>query len=175
MRCILFVMAALSFSEAAPAVRRPFTKIGSAVFGTAFFGMLKYFSFRRQIPVRETVVNNSSDVGANPNNYTEVMIAAERGDIDTLITLIKAGANIHRANSDGITALHLAAQGNYLRIFETLANLGADIYARDTHGFTPIEIALNSPNRDLANFAKQTIEYPTRIELEKRDKEYFGK
>lgn len=97
------------------------------------------------------------EAGANPNarytntdhvkNTTPLHIAAQRGDVEMINTLVKAGANLNKADSVGFTPLHRAANSvKSHEAFEALKSLGADVDARLPHN-----------NKTAADLAKAAI------------------
>ena len=47
---------------------------------------------------------------ANNNGATALHIAAQKGPVEVLRTLLEAGAEVNHANNNGGTALHVAAE-----------------------------------------------------------------
>lgn len=86
--------------------------------------------------------------------YTPLMLAVHRGEIDVVECLLRAGANVHTQNVRHRTALHFLAQGDEqnLRCVKLLCKHGAHIHAADIRGDTPIVLAASS--RSL-----QTVDY----------------
>ena len=68
-------------------------------------------------------------------------IAAERGYTHVVMELIKAGADVNQATSEGFTPLHIAAQNGHDGCVAVLIQAGADARKADKDGWTPMEIA----------------------------------
>ncbi len=73
---------------------------------------------------------------------SELADAAERGDAETVQTLIRAGADVNAAQNGGMTALHWAAQGGHPQMARMLLVAGAfpDAATRNG-GYTPLHLA----------------------------------
>ena len=64
--------------------------------------------------------------------YTPLMLCAEQGFDDIMLTLLKAGSAVERKNiPEGYTALHLAAQGGHLSCVKILLQHNAQLEAKD--------------------------------------------
>ncbi|EKX53123.1 hypothetical protein GUITHDRAFT_41816, partial [Guillardia theta CCMP2712] len=69
--------------------------------------------------------------------------SANSGDVETVLQLIRQGADINKSNYDKRTVLHMAcAEGNY-RMVEILLNNGAEKDLKDRWGQTPLQTAIN--------------------------------
>ena len=55
--------------------------------------------------------------------------AAARGDVETVRSLVKQGADVNAAQGDGMTALHWAAEEGSLELAEVLIYAGARVDA----------------------------------------------
>jgi serine/threonine-protein phosphatase 6 regulatory ankyrin repeat subunit B len=67
---------------------------------------------------------------------TPLMLAAFRGDISTVKSLLLAGADVNARDKDGDTALMFAAYRGHTEIVSLLLDHGANIYARARNGWT---------------------------------------
>jgi len=81
---------------------------------------------------------------------SELADAAERGDAETVQTLIRAGADVNAAQNGGMTALHWAAQGGHAEMARMLLVAGAfpDAATRNG-GYTPLHLAARAGHEAL--------------------------
>ena len=76
-----------------------------------------------------------------------VALAAMRGDIDMVRTLLQQGTDVNAALGDGMTALHWAAERNDVQMTEMLIYAGANPAAFTRIGqYTPLHIASRAGN-----------------------------
>ena len=61
------------------------------------------------------------------HNVTPVFDAADKGHTHVVMELIKAGADVNQANSEGATPLYIAAQKGHEGIVASLIQAGADV------------------------------------------------
>ena len=95
------------------------------------------------------LIGIGADVNARTNNgVAPLMIAAEKGHINAVTSLVKCGANVHLQDKDGNTALHYAAhfRDGLPEIVEMLLNLGAS-HMCNHQGLTPLYQACISRNK----------------------------
>ncbi len=77
--------------------------------------------------------------------------ATERGDLEAVRTLLRDGADVNTAQSDGMTALHWAATHNDAEIARILLYAGATPRATTRlGGYTPLHMASRSGSTDVA-------------------------
>ncbi len=109
---------------------------------------------------------------ANRNDETPLMMAALRGNLESMRQLLQRGATVNRA---GWTPLHYAATGPSPQAVGLLLDQGANVDARSPNGSTPLMMAarygdeasvalllargadphaLNQPGLDAAQFAR---------------------
>lgn len=86
---------------------------------------------------------------------TALVFAARPGDIDTVRTLLDAGADVNQVTEYGWTALLTATQNRYYQLGKYLLERGADPAIANKGGWTPLYIATD--NRNIENG-----DYPTR-------------
>ena len=68
--------------------------------------------------------------------------AAERGDIETVVSLLRQGADVNAAQGDGMTALHWAAMNGHAELASVLLYAGAASEATTRlGGYTPLHLA----------------------------------
>ena len=75
------------------------------------------------------------------SHVTALHIAAEKGALNAVIYLVKAGANLNAKNVLGRTPLHIAAIEGHADICDALKILGANLEIRDVEGYTAFEYA----------------------------------
>ena len=77
--------------------------------------------------------------------------AAERGDLAEMRSLLRSGADVNAAQSDGMTALHWAAANGHAEIARTLLYAGATVRATTRlGGYTPLHLAARSGDVEIA-------------------------
>lgn len=97
-----------------------------------------------------TMVDLLLQSGANPNTREHsgeslLMTAAAVGVLDTVISLVEAGADIHaRDEHFGQTALMFASREGHFSVVRFLVERGAEVNARTTIGETPQWVKPNS-------------------------------
>lgn len=80
-------------------------------------------------------------VGATPAE-SPVADAARSGDIETVRTLLRDGADVNAAQGDGMSALHWAAERGDAVMIEVLVRAGAEVKSATRIGeYTPIHLA----------------------------------
>lgn len=82
---------------------------------------------------------------ANAAGETPLMMAALRGDVDTMKLLVARGAQVHR---DGWTPLHYAASGPSAAAVRWLLDNGAPVDARAPTGSTALMLAARYGHED---------------------------
>ena len=84
----------------------------------------------------------SAAMGAQAPVPSPVADAAERGDVATVKSLLKDGADVNAAQGDGMTALHWAADRGNAELAELLIYAGANHSAQTRIGqYTPLHLA----------------------------------
>lgn len=79
--------------------------------------------------------------------------AAHEGDVKTLLSLIKAGADIESRDNAGRTVLHVAAFASHETIVEALAEAGADMNALEFRAYDIVTIAAVANDVDMLDTA----------------------
>ena len=89
--------------------------------------------------------------GANPKAttrigaYTPLLLAAKSGNADVIEPLVKSGADVNAATSNGTTALMFAAASGNVAAVQALLERGADVNAKESvRGLTPAMFAAAS-------------------------------
>lgn len=83
------------------------------------------------------------------NNTTPLMKAALEGDLDVVIRLIEAGADVTMRNSDGNNALWLACVGGHLDVIDALIAANIDIDNRNDNEATALMYASSAGKADV--------------------------
>ena len=78
------------------------------------------------------------DPGKTYSNITPLFMAVEQGHTPCVMELIKAGADVNIARSDGFTPLCMAAQCGNEGCVVSLIQAGADVNIARSDGFTPL-------------------------------------
>ncbi|KXJ11595.1 ankyrin repeat and SAM domain-containing protein 3 [Exaiptasia diaphana] len=93
--------------------------------------------------VVEFLLHNHADINAaDARGYTPLLYATLYRHSETIVTLVKLGADLKKSeNIHGLTPLLLAAKEGHEKIFEIIWNLGGDIKAQTAKGLTAIELA----------------------------------
>ncbi len=89
--------------------------------------------------------------GAATRAEAPVADAAERGDLEAVRTLLRRGADVNTAQSDGMTALHWAASRNDVEIAKALLYAGAALRSTTRlGGYTALHLASRSGHAEVA-------------------------
>ena len=116
------------------------------------------------------LIGIGADVNARTNNTgTPLMIAAEKGHINAVTSLVECGANVHLQDKDGQTALHHAMQSPQASICEVLSCLiknGADVNAHTFHNETPLMLASRDGHVNVVTFL---IKHGADVDLQDKD------
>ena len=76
------------------------------------------------------LIENGADINDCTNDdYTPLMVAAQKGDINAVTSLVECGANVHHRDRDGRTALHFAiyyiSPASIVEVSSSLVKYGA--------------------------------------------------
>ena len=82
--------------------------------------------------------NNKTKV---EEGFTSLHFAANRGNAEIVLTLLKSGAEIEARTEDGITPLHCAAGLSNAETITALLKAGANAKAIDQNANTPYDLA----------------------------------
>ena len=96
--------------------------------------------------IRSSVSQGKSQEKKN-SKYLE---AAGKGELETLVTLLDAGADINCKDEKGDSALHLAAGKGHDTIVKTLVDHGLDVNSRARFNMTPLMYAANEGHESTA-------------------------
>ncbi len=86
------------------------------------------------------------------NGNTPLGLAAARGNLSTLTTLILHNATIDGRNNKGCTPLAIATSRGHIKIIQELHQKGASIHAQTDNGDTPLHIATQQGYREIVMF-----------------------
>lgn len=93
----------------------------------------------------EAVKQEVKTIGSSPEWLTAAHVAASRGSVDGLNTLINEGADLTQQDIQGRTPLHIAAMSGNVEIFKLLAEkyveLNVDLNIKDIEQKTPAHYA----------------------------------
>ncbi|GBM48535.1 Ankyrin repeat, PH and SEC7 domain containing protein secG, partial [Araneus ventricosus] len=75
--------------------------------------------------------------------------AAQKGDLNKIVSLIQNGENVNEADSEGRRPLHYAASNGHLKVAKYLLMMGAMYNAVDFRKATPYQLASDEHMKDL--------------------------
>ncbi|MYC91492.1 MAG: hypothetical protein F4X15_08490 [Gemmatimonadetes bacterium] len=106
---------------------------------------------KRAVTGLVAVASLVATIGAVVPTEAPVADAAERGDLEAVRALLRQGADVNTAQSDGMTALHWAASNNDIAIAKALLYAGAT-YRATTRigGYTPLHLASRGGHAEVA-------------------------
>jgi ankyrin repeat protein len=84
-----------------------------------------------------------------------LLLAADSGKTDDVISLLLKGANVNAKNLDGVTPLMYASQNGFLDIIKILVYNGADINAKPIDRATPLIAATRFNHDEVIDFLIQ--------------------
>ncbi|MBN2681570.1 MAG: ankyrin repeat domain-containing protein [Bacteroidales bacterium] len=113
---------------------------------------------------QDTVATKTDSINIELLN-TRLLFVAEKGDADSVLILLKQGANVNAVTYDGVSALMYATQKGHLKTVKTLVANGADVNAKPyTYDATPVLTAAVKFNHD--SVAEYLIQKGANIEME---------
>lgn len=107
---------------------------------------------------RYYLIDFMAENGGNLNARTEdrretaLMMAASSGALESVETLLEAGADLNAEDRSGETALMKAVRNGHFRVVRTLVEGGADINHADYTGRTALVYAEESRERGIQRF-----------------------
>ena len=78
---------------------------------------------------------------AEVSTYTDLHLAAHRGDVSQIEALIAGGADIEQVDGSGRTALHIAAFASHEDVVLALAQTGSNMNALENQAYDIVTIA----------------------------------
>lgn len=95
-----------------------------------------------------------------PNNFGDfpINVAATRCELEELIILLNAGADINQIGEHGFTPLLNAVEQGCLNVVKFLIQSGADWRIPNAEGVTPLELAELLKEVEVATFLNTWIE-----------------
>ncbi|TVR70599.1 MAG: ankyrin repeat domain-containing protein [Marinilabiliales bacterium] len=84
-----------------------------------------------------------------------LIMAADRGDADSVRLFIEKGYDVNQVTADGVTALMYAASAGHKEVAALLAESGADLDARPRNGLTALAGAVINNNYDIVLYLLQ--------------------
>lgn len=90
---------------------------------------------------------NGGKIGDEKKVSANLFTAIEKGDLDSVKTLIESGANVNAVDYDMRTPLHVAVSVGSEEIIQALHKAGADVNAVDNFGLTPLSEAARQGKR----------------------------
>jgi ankyrin repeat protein len=82
------------------------------------------------------------------NGYSAAMFAAEFGECDCLVLLIRAGCALNVKNNEGMTAAMLAAYSGYTECLRVLIQAGCDLTVENNAGKTAWDLVQEEGHRE---------------------------
>ncbi len=83
---------------------------------------------------------------------THLHLAAHKGDVSSVISLLSRGAEIDAQDNGGRTALHYASVKGHKECVEVLVNYGAGVSVTDNEGRTPLYWAMRNAHTETVVF-----------------------
>ncbi|KAJ4827900.1 hypothetical protein Tsubulata_021760 [Turnera subulata] len=77
-----------------------------------------------------------------------VLMAARRGELELLGSLLRRGANVKYKDQYGLTALHAAAIKGHNDVVSMLVEYGIDLECQDNEGHVALHLAVESGNKE---------------------------
>jgi len=110
-----------------------------------------------------------------PAAHMNIFEAAEKGDLEQVRALIKAGVNVNQQNNAGLTPLHKAVWAGHIDIVKILIHAKASLDIKDAFKSTPLGVALWFRNKEMTdllvrheNFTKNAKREPVLIRRRKK-------
>jgi Ankyrin repeats (3 copies)/Ankyrin repeats (many copies) len=102
-----------------------------------------------QVEVAQVLIDAGLNVN-EPGEYGETLLMrALNGKLAMVETLIKAGADVNKANDYKMAPLAVAAEQGKIDVVQALLKAGANVKARNTYGGTALQVAVLRGYKDL--------------------------
>ncbi|MGI8542297.1 MAG: ankyrin repeat domain-containing protein [Aridibacter sp.] len=128
----------------------------TAIHAAVFHEQNNSIAFIRNAPNVELNIIDAQDV----QGKTALFYAAERGNIETVNTLISFSANVNIPDNSGYTPLMVATKGFHFEIVKRLVEVGADKNATAIDGHT-VESSLQAATEEMNEFLVPTDQIET--------------
>lgn len=130
-----------------PIPNQPATDEHVAMYAFSVLGRAAFYASTEDLVGRPAIGGPSLRI----RSTSDLFMAADRGDIETVRTLLDTGADVQtRDPYDGMSPLHAAASSGELVVIDELLRRGADIEAAsDTH-LTPLHYAISARSENPA-------------------------
>ena len=103
----------------------------------------------RNVATATRILGGNIDVKVEMHGWPLIVVAANHGRGDIVLSIIATGADINATNRRGDTAAIIAAYNNNLEIVELLARHGAELDIRGNDGATALIWAVKKKNADI--------------------------
>lgn len=100
------------------------------------------------LTIQSIKIDKPSHADSKNRAYTPLCIAAEKGHLEIVKSLVRCGANIKYSNTTGMTPLSLAATRNFPKTTEYLACNRAALYVKDIYGIVLLEHMIKASNEN---------------------------
>jgi ankyrin repeat protein len=85
------------------------------------------------------------------NDHVSLQVAAQKGDVKLVQSLLNKGVKVDGKDGDGKTALHWSAEKGRLEVAKLLLKKGAKVHRRDKQGRTAMHIAVENGHEALVD------------------------
>jgi ankyrin repeat protein len=122
-----------------------------AIYASKGFGRTMFhFACESNSPDVARLFFSHARLEAQTAEGTALVIAARRGNVQTVSYLLECGANVNAFDSFHQTALMVAASGGFLEVVSALVEAGANVTIKDRLGQTALVLAIKTGNAECA-------------------------
>jgi ankyrin repeat protein len=120
---------------------------------------LLYSVGTRNTPLVQLLADSGADLDvlSDANKMTPLLVAAENGDMETLVLLLELGANVNGGTLEGYVPLMAAAESGQLKVVELLLSRGADPGKIDRKGMSASLLAQKNGHTDVHKLLAQAL------------------